>query len=92
MKIKNNFQRNIIMFVLIFFNNFCLAIPFLILKGIYNVSFLHHFIVAACFILYCSFFYIDYSKKLFTKYCNKECHNCNMWHCDFHFKDDKYVK
>ena len=92
MKIKNNFQRHLILSILLFFNNLCLAISFIILKHCYNVSFLHILIIYLCLGLYFNYFHMDYSKKIFDKYCNKDCHNCSMWHCDLHYKDGKYIK
>ena len=92
MKIKNNFQRHLILNILVIFNNLCLGVAFLILRHLYNVSFLHIVLVFLLIILYYKFFHMDYSKKLFEKYCSKECHNCAMWHCYFHYKDGKYIK
>lgn len=92
MIIKNNFQRNLVMFILVFLNNICLASCFFILLYFYNASFIHILLIFLLNGLYYNFFHMDFSKKIFKKYCNKNCHNCSMWHCDFHYKDNKYVK
>ena len=92
MKIKNNFQRHLIMDVLVILNNLCLGLVFLILKHIYNVKFLHILLIGVLFGFFYVFYWKDTSIKIFNKYCNKECHNCSMWHCDLHYKNGKYVK
>lgn len=92
MIIKNNFQRGLTLSILSFFNNLLLGLCFIILRYFYNVSFIHILLIFLLIGLYFKFFFMDYSKKIFKKYCNKQCHNCTMWHCDLHYKDNKYVK
>lgn len=92
MQLKNNFQRHIVLDLLFIFNYLCLAFIFLILKYYYNISFFHFILVGILFGLYYCFYWADSSKVIFNKYCNKECHNCAMWHCDLHYKDGKYIK
>ena len=87
MNLKNNFQRHLILDFLLLFNNLCLATISIILKYYYNISLLHFLIIGILFSLYFKFFYMDYSKNIFKKYCNKECDNCNMWHCDLYYKN-----
>lgn len=92
MKIKDNFQIHFILTLLLIFNNLCLAIPLFILKFYYNVPFFITLLIFLLLCLYNKFFYMDYSKKIFEKYCNKECKNCIIWHCDYHYEDSKYIK
>ena len=86
MKIRNNFQRHLILSILVLFNNLCLFIVFFILKNLYNVSFLHILLIFIFNGLFYNFFWGNYSKDIFKKYCNKDCLNCDMWHCDFYIK------
>lgn len=86
MILKNNFSRFLVMFILCFFNNLCLAIPFVILRNFYNVSFMHTLLIFLFIGLYCRFYCMDYSVKIFKKYCNFKCDNCNMWHCELSTK------
>lgn len=92
MFIKNNFQRNLIMFALEIFNTIILSILFFILFFIYKIPIYIILIVVSLFCIYYNTEPFETSKKIYKKYCNKECHNCSMWHCDFHYKDGKYVK
>ena len=86
MILKNNFQRHCVLGLLFIFNNLCLSFIFIILKYCYNVSIFYIFIIGILFYFYFNFFYFDYSKKVFKKYCNKDCHNCSMWHCDYSYR------
>ena len=36
--------------------------------------------------LYFRFYFMDYSVKIFKKYCNFKCDNCDMWHCELSTK------
>lgn len=92
MKLKNNFQRHLVLNLLVIFNNLCLSIFFIILRYVYNVKFLHILLIGVLLGLFYCFYWEYTSKRIFGKYCNKECHNCSMWHCDYHYKDGKYVK
>ena len=84
MKINNNFKRHLVLNILVIFNNICLAVPFFILRLIYNVSFIHCLLVFLFIGLFYIFYWADYSKKIFYKHCNKNCSKCDMWHCDFY--------
>lgn len=86
MIIKNNFQRNIILSVLVLFNNLILSFVFFILRICYNVPFFVIILIYVLFIIFYNTYWEDFSNKIFLKYCNKECNNCSMWHCDYNIK------
>ena len=92
MKLKNNFQRNLIMDFFVILNSLILSIIFLICKYYFKLPFWAILLLGILFFLYYCFEPFDITKKIFKKYCNKDCSGCSMWHCDFHYRDGKYIK
>lgn len=92
MVIKNNFQRNLIMIGLDLLCSIILSTLFFILHYIYNIPIHMVLIISLLYCVFCVSEPFERSEKIFKKYCNKECCNCDMWHCGFHYKDGKYVK
>lgn len=92
MKINSNFKRNIIFCILSFLQGLFISIPFYILFYLYKMPLFLFMLVSLSYILYFAVEPFSSSKKIFEKYCNKECNGCSMWHCDLHYKDGKYVK
>lgn len=92
MKLKNNFQRNLIMALFTILNSLILGIIFFICIYCFKLSLWAILLLGILFLLYYYFEPFDITKKIFKRYCDKECKGCSMWHCDFHYKNDKYVK
>lgn len=92
MKINTNFKRDIILFILSLLRGLFLGIPAFILMYIYKMPLFLFSLVSLSYILSVAVEPFSRSIEIFKKYCNKDCHNCSMWHCDFHYKDGKYIK
>lgn len=92
MKLKSNFSRNVIMAIFSFLQGLFLAIPALILLYYYKMPLGLFMIVSLSYILFVAVEPFSATKNIFSKYCNRECKGCSMWHCDLHYKDGKYVK
>ena len=92
MKLKSNFQRNLIIDLFVILNSLIMGVIFMIGRLYFKLPIWGIFIFGCLFLLYYYLEPFDITKKVFKKYCNKECEGCSMWHCDFHYKDGKYVK
>lgn len=92
MKLKNNFQRNLVFYLFSVLNSLILGVIFIIYRVYFKLPFLA---ILIFFILSMIFYHsepFDITKKIFKKYCNKKCRGCSMWHCDFHYEDGKFVR
>lgn len=92
MKLKNNFQRNLIMDLFFLLHSLIFGIIFLLNKLYLKLPSWVILVFGFLFLLFYELEPLSITKKVFKKFCNKKCEGCCMWHCDFHYKDGKYVK
>ena len=82
MQIKKNWQRYLIMSLYDILFCLLMGIIFLILRGTYNVPLGGILIVYIASVLSVSCEPFSASVNFYKKYCNRECENCKMWHCN----------
>lgn len=88
MKLNNNFQRYLVLSILNLIQMFCFFIAMYFFVAIYHIPFIHFFVIIFCLYIGFEFEPFDTSKKIYKKFCNKDCENCKMWHCNICEKND----
>ncbi len=88
MKLNNNFQRYLVLAIFNLIQMFFYFIVMYIFVVIYHMPFIHWFVIFTCLYIGILIEPFDTSKKIYKKFCNKDCENCKMWHCDICKKND----
>ena len=86
--LNNNFKRYLVLAILNLIQTFCSFIIMYIFVVIYHMPFIYWFVISICFFIGFEFEPFDTSKKIYKKFCNKDCENCKMWHCNICEKND----